>query len=269
MENKQQLVSFYVRVSTKDKGQELEQQITELNREVAIWNARGENWKVYKIYSDKVSASKLGEYEKRIGLKEMFEDARKHEFDCLLIWSQDRFSRLDILQAYRDLIRLVLDYKIRYRTVVGHLDSTGDPTTFNIMLAIKQEEAKEYSKNLSRNVTRGINSGYKDDAGNWVKPWGNAILSERLISSGIIQQILTLQKNGKSYSEIKQEVYYYTKKGNKRFVSKGFISKVIAISKNSLTVHETPSELLEQNIPKNELFIKEVFGEQVNNNKSD
>jgi len=80
-----QRAALYARVSTLDKGQDPELQLSEL-REYA--GRRG--WTVFGEYVDHgVSGSK----ESRPQLDRLLADARRRHFDIVLVWKLDRFAR--------------------------------------------------------------------------------------------------------------------------------------------------------------------------------
>ena len=76
-------VAIYGRVSTRDKGQEVENQLAQL-REFAA----KQGWTISCEYADRES----GTNRDRIEFQEMFRDAARRRFDLLLFWSLDRFS---------------------------------------------------------------------------------------------------------------------------------------------------------------------------------
>src|SRR5882762_10507517 len=77
-------VAIYVRVSTRDKGQDTEVQAREL-REYA--ERRG--WTIVEEFSDYVSGAK----EFRPALDEMMKAAKRRKFDGVLCWKLDRIGR--------------------------------------------------------------------------------------------------------------------------------------------------------------------------------
>jgi len=80
--------ALYARVSTKDKGQEVENQLRQL-REFA----ERSGWTIAAEYIDHES----GKVSDREQFQQMFEDASKRQFDVLLFWSLDRLSREGVL----------------------------------------------------------------------------------------------------------------------------------------------------------------------------
>jgi DNA invertase Pin-like site-specific DNA recombinase len=78
-------VAIYARVSTTDKGQDVNLQLRDLRAYV-----EGRGWQAFKEYiDDGVSGSK----DKRPSLDAMMNDAKKRKFDVVLVWKFDRFAR--------------------------------------------------------------------------------------------------------------------------------------------------------------------------------
>jgi len=82
---KPEKVGIYGRVSTLDKGQDVELQLSDLR---TFANARG--WKVFKEYVD---VGQSGSKEQRPAFTQLMEDARKRKIDIILVWRLDRFGR--------------------------------------------------------------------------------------------------------------------------------------------------------------------------------
>src|SRR6516162_4631045 len=79
-------VALYGRVSTDDKGQDPENQLTQLR----AWCANAGH-DVVAEYVDQESGRKGPERRKQFAA--LFEDASRRKFDCVLFWALDRFSR--------------------------------------------------------------------------------------------------------------------------------------------------------------------------------
>lgn len=77
-------VAIYARVSTVDKGQDLETQLLPLREFV---RARG--WVTHEIYTDVMSGAK----ESRPSLDRLMKDARHRKMDAVLVYRFDRFAR--------------------------------------------------------------------------------------------------------------------------------------------------------------------------------
>ena len=82
---KSEKVAIYARVSTLDKGQDTELQLSDLR---TYAGARG--WQVFKEYVD---VGQSGSKEQRPAFNQLMEDARKRKIDIVLVWRLDRFGR--------------------------------------------------------------------------------------------------------------------------------------------------------------------------------
>ena len=85
-ETKPKQVALYARVSTKDKGQDVENQLAQL-REFC----ERQGYEIHDEYMDDESGGK-GKRE-RAGVARLFEDLGKRQFDVVLVWSLYRFTR--------------------------------------------------------------------------------------------------------------------------------------------------------------------------------
>ena len=90
-------VALYARVSTKDKGQEVENQLAQL-REFAARSG----WMIVHEYID----HETGKSSDREQFEQMFQDASQRKFDVLLFWALDRLSREGVRATLRHLERL-------------------------------------------------------------------------------------------------------------------------------------------------------------------
>ena len=89
-------VAIYARVSTKDKGQEVENQLRQL-REFSS----SQGWAVYHEFVD----HETGSTDHRTAFQAMFKDASQRKFDVLLFWALDRLSREGVLETLQHLNR--------------------------------------------------------------------------------------------------------------------------------------------------------------------
>jgi DNA invertase Pin-like site-specific DNA recombinase len=109
-------VALYSRVSTKDKGQDVENQLRQLRN-----FATKQGWTIVHEFSDNIS----GKTSDREQFRKMFIAASKREFDVLLFWSLDRLSREGALETLQHLQRLTA-YGVAYRSFTEpYLDSLG------------------------------------------------------------------------------------------------------------------------------------------------
>jgi len=148
--------AIYGRVSTRDKGQDVENQLAQL-REFA----RRQGWEITREYTDEASGSTSD----RDQFQAMFQDASQRKFDVLLFWSLDRLSREGVLPTLQHLTRLS-DYGLAWRSYTEqYLDSTGifRDAVIGILAAIARQEKIRIQERtragLERARLKGIHIG--------------------------------------------------------------------------------------------------------------
>jgi DNA invertase Pin-like site-specific DNA recombinase len=108
-------VAIYARVSTKDKGQDPENQLHQL-REFAERHGR-----IYHVFTDQESGGKAG----RTAFQQLLLEAYQQRFDLVVFWRLDRFSREGALATLRYLKELK-DHGVNYKSFTEpYLDSLG------------------------------------------------------------------------------------------------------------------------------------------------
>src|SRR5713226_81811 len=129
-------IALYARVSTKDKGQETENQLVQL-REFAAKQA----WKITREYIDR----ETGGTSDRAEFQAMFADASRRRFDLVLFWSLDRLSREGVLETLQHLNRLTA-CGVGYKSFTEqYLDSCGifkDAVIGILAVVAKQERVR-------------------------------------------------------------------------------------------------------------------------------
>lgn len=145
-------VAIYSRVSTKDKGQDTENQLRQL-REFA----KTQGWSVLAEYVDHAS----GKRSDREQFQEMFSAASRREFDIVLFWSLDRFSREGVYETLRHLQRLTA-CGVGYRTFTEqYLDSCGlfKDAVISILATIAKQERIRLSERTVAGLERAKAQG--------------------------------------------------------------------------------------------------------------
>jgi DNA invertase Pin-like site-specific DNA recombinase len=141
-------IALYARVSTKDKAQDHENQLHDLREFVRRKAADG--WKLAHEYTDKAS----GKTSDRPAFKRLFEDASRKQFDLVLFWSLDRFSREGVLETLQHLQKLNcygvewFSYREEYLRSVGIFKEA--------VLAILAAVAKQERIRISERVHAGL-----------------------------------------------------------------------------------------------------------------
>jgi DNA invertase Pin-like site-specific DNA recombinase len=135
---------IYARVSTRDK-QETENQLRQLRD-----FCRKMEWELTREYVDRVS----GKHGDREQFQAMFAAASRREFDCVLFWALDRFTREGTLATLQYLQRLT-GYGIDYKGFTEqYLDSCGPFR--DAVIGILATIAKQERIRLSERVLAGL-----------------------------------------------------------------------------------------------------------------
>jgi DNA invertase Pin-like site-specific DNA recombinase len=132
-------ISLYARVSTKDKGQETENQLVQL-REFAA----KQGWQITREYIDR----ETGGTSDRAQFQAMFADASRGKFDLVVFWSLDRLSREGVLETLQHLNRLTA-CGVGYKSFTEqYLDSCGifKDAVIGILAVIAKQERVRLSE---------------------------------------------------------------------------------------------------------------------------
>jgi DNA invertase Pin-like site-specific DNA recombinase len=140
-------IAIYGRVSTKDRGQEVENQLAQL-REFAA----KQGWTVVREFIDHESGSRADRPE----FKQMFLDVSQRRFDLVLFWSLDRLSREGVLQTLNYLNRLTA-HGVGFRSFTEqYFDSCG--IFKDAVIAIMATVAKQERLRISERTKAGLES---------------------------------------------------------------------------------------------------------------
>jgi DNA invertase Pin-like site-specific DNA recombinase len=191
--------AIYARVSTKDKGQEVENQLRQLREFAAL-----QGWTVSREYVDHETA-KNGD---RAEFQSMFRDASQRKFDVLLFWALDRLSREGVLETLQHLNRLT-SYGIGYRSFTEqYFDSCG--IFRDAVIAIIATVAKQERIRISQRVKAGLETA---------RAKGKKLGRPRVIVDAA--RINRLRSQGRTLREIADELGY----------SRGLVHKTLANSR--------------------------------------
>ncbi len=125
-------VAIYTRVSSRDK-QDPKNQLRQLREFCAA-----QNWTIVREYEDRVSGKRADRDE----FQKMFAAASRHQFDAVLFWALDRFSREGVFETLQHLQRLT-SYGVGFRSFTEqYLDSCGmfRDAVIGILAAIAKQE---------------------------------------------------------------------------------------------------------------------------------
>jgi DNA invertase Pin-like site-specific DNA recombinase len=141
-------VAIYARVSTDDKGQTPDNQLLQLH----AWCERM-GYPIVREYVEHENGGKGVEYRKQLAA--MFADAARREFDLLLVWSLDRFSREGMAATVGHLQRLA-SHGVAFRSLTEEHLSTENELVRNILLATLASLAKLEREKISQRTKAGL-----------------------------------------------------------------------------------------------------------------
>jgi len=144
--------ALYARVSTKDKGQDVSNQLLQLRDFCAK-----QGWEIVEEYIDKAS----GKHSDRERFQAMYAAASRCEFDLVLFWSLDRFSREGTVETLQHLQRLT-SYGVAWRSFTEqYLDSTGifKDAVIGILAAVAKQERVRLSERVQAGLERAKAQG--------------------------------------------------------------------------------------------------------------
>jgi DNA invertase Pin-like site-specific DNA recombinase len=148
---KQLKVALYARVSTSNGRQDTQNQLQQLRE----FSAK-QGWTIAHEYVDNSS----GKRSDRPKFQQMFDAASRGEFDCLLFWSLDRFSREGVLETLQHLQRLTA-CGVGYRSYTeSYIDSLGPFR--DVVISLLAALARQERTRLSERVTAGLARARKE-----------------------------------------------------------------------------------------------------------
>ena len=149
---KPERVGIYARVSTLDKGQDVQMQLSDLR---AYATARG--WAI-KEYVD---IGESGSKETRPSLDRMMDDARKRKIDIILVWRLDRFGRsLKHLILHLDEIKTIGVGFVSFKESLDFTTPTGR-LMFHLLGAFSEFEKELIRERVRAGVAYARNKGKK------------------------------------------------------------------------------------------------------------
>ncbi|HET9366385.1 MAG TPA: recombinase family protein [Candidatus Angelobacter sp.] len=145
-------IAIYSRVSTKDRGQDVENQLRQLREFCAK-----QGWPIVREFIDHAS----GKRSDREQFQAMFAAASRREFDLVLFWSLDRFSREGVYETLQHLQRLTA-FGVGYRSFTEqYLDSCGlfKDAVISILATIAKQERVRLSERTIAGLQRARQQG--------------------------------------------------------------------------------------------------------------
>jgi DNA invertase Pin-like site-specific DNA recombinase len=146
--------AIYLRISTRDGSQTEENQRRQLRE---FLNREG-----YELAGEFVDheSGRKGRRE-RSGFDQMFEAAENREFDVLVFWSLDRFSREGIRKTIHYLQQLE-SLGVQFRSYSEPYLNTENELVSHILLAVMSYFAEYEAKKISRRTKAGLERARQD-----------------------------------------------------------------------------------------------------------
>jgi DNA invertase Pin-like site-specific DNA recombinase len=141
-------VAIYARVSTEDRGQDPDNQVKHLR----AWCAAAGHQTVGE-YVDHASGSR--DASKRPRFMAMMGDAYRRQFDVVLVWALDRFSREGMVPTIGHLQRLA-SCGVAFHSYTEPMLSTDNELVRDIVLAIMASLAKVERQKISERTKAGL-----------------------------------------------------------------------------------------------------------------
>lgn len=144
--------AIYVRVSTSNKGQDVDNQLIVLRE---FCERMG--YKITGEYEDEVS----GGTSERPAFKKLFADASKRKFDLVLFWSLDRFSREGTRPTIKYLEQLE-SYGISFKSYTEqYIDSCGifKDVVISLLSTVARQEKIRISDRVKAGLARSKKKG--------------------------------------------------------------------------------------------------------------
>lgn len=137
-------VAIYARVSTKDKGQDVENQLVQQRR-----YAEAQGWTIREFVDHE-----SGKHANRAAFQEIFLAASRREIDIVLVWALDRFSREGVAETFAHVKKLV-DYGVQFESLTEpHFRTTGPAG--ELMFAVSAWIAKQERIRISERTKAGL-----------------------------------------------------------------------------------------------------------------
>src|ERR1019366_8857870 len=151
-------IALYARVSTREKGQDTENQLLQLRQ-----FCRQQGWEIAGEYVDQ----KTGRTSDREAFHRLFQDAYQKRFQMVLFWALDRFSRegaTDTLQHLRKLS----NYGVQWQSFTEqYIDSAGmfGEVIISLLAVLAKQESVRRSERASAAYAKLKSQGRTDHLG--------------------------------------------------------------------------------------------------------
>ena len=153
--------AVYLRVSTANKSRQGDvrafDQTPEVQEKPLLDLIAQRDWVLYRVYSDRASGAAEG----RPGLDELMRDARRGEFEVVLVWRFDRFAR-----SVKQLILALEEFRSLGIDFVSHQEAVDSSTPmgkamFTMIAALAELERSLIRERVKAGVEYAMRYGTK------------------------------------------------------------------------------------------------------------
>ena len=158
--------AIYARVSTRDKGQDVENQLIQLREYCSR-----QNW-THAEYIDQAS----GKTDERQAFKQLFTDGSRRKFDVILVWALDRFTREGVLETFQHIERF-RRWGIAFESYTEpHFRTTGPAGELMLAVAawIAKQERLKIGERTKAGMARAKAQGHIAGRRQVIIPWSRA-----------------------------------------------------------------------------------------------
>jgi len=192
MKQQSHRVALYARVSTKNQGQDTENQLVQLRE-----YCQRQGWTITREYVDNVSGKRS---DNRKQFQTLFTDASQRRFDLVLFWALDRFSREGVRETLNHL-QLLNSYGVDWKSFTEqYLDSCGlfKDAVLAILAVIAKQERVRLSERTLSGLAKARRAGTRLGRPKKVFPRELARISSLRASGASLGQIATKMRLSKT-----------------------------------------------------------------------
>lgn len=156
----------------------------------------------YRIIGEYIDRAISGTSDNRPDFQRMIADAEKKQFNYIIVWKLDRFSRNRYDSAiYKNKLK---KYGVR---VISATETVGDGDESIIMEAMLEAMAEVYSRQLGQNVKRGMReSALKGNHTGGYTPIGYKVVDNKLLIDDVTAQTVRFIFNEYASGKGKKEI---------------------------------------------------------------
>lgn len=175
--------SIYTRVSKDDGSQDPVNQLAQLRDYCAR-----QGWTIEVEYIDRAT----GKSANRDCFRELFEAASRRQFDVVIVWALDRFTREGVLETFQHIERL-RQYGVQFESYTEpHFRTTG--AAGELIMAVSAWIAKQERLRISERTKAGLDTARKK---------GKVVGRPRVVCDR--SQVKELRAGGASWTEIEKK----------------------------------------------------------------